>query len=585
MAAPAAFAPIAKQAAKRALVRLASSALTPKGGEGSSSRGPLAVIGTVLVLLVLPIVLLVSAPMALWGIAAEGEADLGRLDGLASGHMVRWYEDKAYELEEWARSRWSSGTGEDVYSTPDWRYLCALDTAVSENDFDLVKANEDYYDGIHRTALMARASVKYRYAEAGQDDEGSVYSELDGKWYVMEPYTVWTVSYRGLRSLFESGSGILTDEFRYFAQHESGDYGGVWGDMGNALGYYQFDRRYALPPFIDWLLAQDTAKWSMFEPWRGSGTIARGDSALEAAWQRAYEADPVAFSAAQDRYEYETVYVPGAEWLLANRGVDMSDRRDAVKGLVCGMRNLFGSGGWQPLTAGIDDSMSDEELARTLCGNVMAARPSYAPRYQAELEEVLFLLSQPAQAADGAEAIFVGADPSAEGGNLPLSIKAELAANYRRALGAVRVAGGAVTFDQASFIAAITGSLSGGEGFADVVNAAMSRLGCPYVWGAEGPDAFDCSGLVMWCYAQAGINLPHYTGDQIRACERIDESEAAPGDLVFLRFDSAGVPQHVGIYIGNGQMIHAPNSRSVVRIDDVRMSYQNPVFAKVSCSP
>jgi len=97
---------------------------------------------------------------------------------------------------------------------------------------------------------------------------------------------------------------------------------------------------------------------------------------------------------------------------------------------------------------------------------------------------------------------------------------------------------------------------------AAAVSYAYSKLGSPYVWGATGPDAFDCSGLTQAAYRSAGISLPRTTYAQIDAGRRVSRSELQPGDLVF--FYSA--ISHVGLYIGNGQMIHAPNPTAPVRI-------------------
>lgn len=95
-----------------------------------------------------------------------------------------------------------------------------------------------------------------------------------------------------------------------------------------------------------------------------------------------------------------------------------------------------------------------------------------------------------------------------------------------------------------------------------IVDAAYSRLGCPYVWGGNGPNSFDCSGLVRWCYAQVGISIPRTSGDQGNCGTKISVSQAQPGDILW----KSG---HVGIYIGNGQYIHAPHSGEVVKISSV----------------
>ena len=83
---------------------------------------------------------------------------------------------------------------------------------------------------------------------------------------------------------------------------------------------------------------------------------------------------------------------------------------------------------------------------------------------------------------------------------------------------------------------------------------AMTKIGDAYVWGAAGPSTFDCSGLVVWAYAQLGIGLPHYTGDLWNSGVHVPRSQLEPGDLVFF-FPDIG---HVGIYVGNGFMLDAP---------------------------
>jgi peptidoglycan DL-endopeptidase CwlO len=104
---------------------------------------------------------------------------------------------------------------------------------------------------------------------------------------------------------------------------------------------------------------------------------------------------------------------------------------------------------------------------------------------------------------------------------------------------------------------------------AQALAAAMSRRGDPYVWGAAGPGAFDCSGLVVWAFAQVGITLPHYTGDLWNSGVHIPRADLEPGDLVFFFPDIS----HVGIYLGDGLMIDAPDFGEVVRIDPVYWAY------------
>jgi cell wall-associated NlpC family hydrolase len=93
------------------------------------------------------------------------------------------------------------------------------------------------------------------------------------------------------------------------------------------------------------------------------------------------------------------------------------------------------------------------------------------------------------------------------------------------------------------------------------VAEARRQLGKPYHFGAAGPDSFDCSGLTMWAWRAAGVSLPHYSGAQYNATTHIPLNELQPGDLVFFYSDLS----HVGIYVGGGQMIHAPQTGDVVR--------------------
>jgi cell wall-associated NlpC family hydrolase len=103
-----------------------------------------------------------------------------------------------------------------------------------------------------------------------------------------------------------------------------------------------------------------------------------------------------------------------------------------------------------------------------------------------------------------------------------------------------------------------------GAGHPEAAQIALRYLGVPYVWGGASPSGFDCSGLVMYVYAQLGISLPHYTVAQWNATVPISMSQILPGDLVF--FDGLG---HVGIYIGNNEFVHAPHTGTVVQISSL----------------
>ncbi|MGW7293923.1 NlpC/P60 family protein [Streptomyces xiamenensis] len=102
---------------------------------------------------------------------------------------------------------------------------------------------------------------------------------------------------------------------------------------------------------------------------------------------------------------------------------------------------------------------------------------------------------------------------------------------------------------------------------ATALAAARSALGSPYAWGAAGPNSFDCSGLTQWAYRQAGISLPRTSQAQAAAGTAVPLSAAQPGDLVVYRGDAS----HIALYVGGGQVIHAPYPGAQVRVEPVGM--------------
>ena len=107
-----------------------------------------------------------------------------------------------------------------------------------------------------------------------------------------------------------------------------------------------------------------------------------------------------------------------------------------------------------------------------------------------------------------------------------------------------------------------------------VVGIALHYLGVPYVWGGSTPSGFDCSGLVMYVFAQIGVSLPHSTYSQVAMGTPVSISQLEPGDLVFF----AGA-SHVGIYIGGGQFVHAPHTGDVVKISSLSGYYSSAFYA------
>ncbi|MDM8302797.1 hypothetical protein [Collinsella tanakaei] len=218
----------------------------------------------------------------------------------------------------------------------------------------------------------------------------------------------------------------LSSEMKYFAENESGsnyDQGFSYYDGYNAMGFYQFDRRYSLLDFMEACYAYDPDTYAMFEP-----VIERGDELVSGdiydsntkrltkigqlaqdAWHAAYDANPSEFSALQDNFAYQEYYLP-VERILRNKGVDISERADCVKGLAWGLCNLFGSGGCQKFfdDAELSDDMTDREFVNALCDAVVkgvytydyAYADSYASRYERERATCLEYISEDEQDAD-----------------------------------------------------------------------------------------------------------------------------------------------------------------------------------------
>jgi cell wall-associated NlpC family hydrolase len=133
---------------------------------------------------------------------------------------------------------------------------------------------------------------------------------------------------------------------------------------------------------------------------------------------------------------------------------------------------------------------------------------------------------------------------------------AAVAAAQRQAAAAARAAGAQAPVNQPA------------GGASAVIAFAQGQIGKPYVWGAAGPDTFDCSGLTLRAWAQAGVNLLHYTGFQWAQTRRVPLSQLQPGDLVFYGADGPN-SHHVGLYVGNGVMINAPHTGALVRYDNI----------------
>ena len=105
-----------------------------------------------------------------------------------------------------------------------------------------------------------------------------------------------------------------------------------------------------------------------------------------------------------------------------------------------------------------------------------------------------------------------------------------------------------------------------------ILETAYTKLGSPYVWGATGPNSFDCSGFTSWVYRQHGISLSRTAQAQSQGGKAVDRADLQPGDLVFFGSSTSRIT-HVGIYVGNGQMVHSPQTGDVVKVSSLNRNY------------
>ena len=278
--------------------------------------------------------------------------------------------------------------------------------------------------------------------EAGQPD-GLPESSYDKADFYQGSYESAVVSTFALRSVGLQPREI-SEDMLYFGAFEGGAYDRTfsYGDGYHAMGYYQFDHRYGLKNFLLACYEYNPAKYAMFAQFanisdaqfkaenaiRSNGAFTALGTSLNNAWKAAYAADSYEFSRLQDDWAYTSYYLP-AERYLASRGIDISDRSDAVKGLCWGLSNLFGQSGWRKFVGGVSDGydwngvyhylsegyqwpgcglsddMTDREFVTTLCNYVVdnvavfyKAQPQYHQgwqnRYKKELNQCLAIIDR-----------------------------------------------------------------------------------------------------------------------------------------------------------------------------------------------
>lgn len=221
----------------------------------------------------------------------------------------------------------------------------------------------------------------------------------------------------------------VTSEMKYFTKYEShGNYnqGFSYGDGYNALGYYQFDRRWSLVPFMKQVYNYNPAKYGMLKsaidrgvdisnasnPMYSNSQLTELGRIAQEAFQGAYNADPAEFSALQDSYAYNSYYAVTEAWLKSALGIDISGRADCVKGMVWSITNMCGTYGCQDFFrwANLTNDMTDREFVTALSSSVVnnvarkySSQPQYHEgwknRYKNELKDCLVYITEDEAAA------------------------------------------------------------------------------------------------------------------------------------------------------------------------------------------
>lgn len=240
------------------------------------------------------------------------------------------------------------------------------------------------------------------------------------------------------------------------------------------------------------------------------------------------------------------------------------------------------------LTASSPQGLIDKMAVQKVMGTEMAAQMSGFRRFT---EEALAIGAASAKSAADAtiaadEAAAVRADLQRRQSQLQVKIAAvksryeTLAPVQRAFLAAPAVPPPAVVAAPAPesgpssdvmALAAVPPPSVGSSAGATAVQAALTRVGSPYVWGGGGPSSFDCSGLVQWAFQQAGVFLPHSSYALAAGGQSVATNQMQPGDVVTQYSDAS----HVGIYVGDGLMVHASTYGIPVRVESV---YNSPIY-------
>ncbi len=298
----------------------------------------------------------------------------------------------------------------------------------------------------------------------------------------------------------------------------SGDYGGV------SYGIPQFSTTTgSANSFVKWLKASYPEMGNYF------GSASAGSQDFNNAWKQVYQKYGNQFSKAQTDYAYSQFVQPLVNLARQKTGIDYT-RSNALMELIYSTAIQFGGGSLGLKALGnVNSGMSDRDIVNASYDTKIANYQNFFKSSSPDVQE---------------------------------SVRNRFKNERNDVLALVGNGGGSSN----RYGRSETGRRTSGKG-QSLVNTAKKYLGTKYVWGGTSPSGFDCSGLLQYTAAQNGISVPRTTYEQIKSGRAVDKSELQPGDFIF--FGTSDDPHHVGMYVGNGQYIHAPKTGDVVKISNL----------------
>lgn len=273
------------------------------------------------------------------------------------------------------------------------------------------------------------------------------------------------------------------------------------------------------------------------------------------------------FSSLNDEYNEAREDYSAAEARLEDVQEDLEETRDGLGELRDSVRRLAGAAytGHDPSSPMYLIASSEPEnlLARAAdLGYLSNSQQAELEEYIEELDRLHALETEAADLEEQAAEDLDRAEEAREDGEAAIEEQQGLLDDLTAEEQAEAVPQS--TSEGSEAAPAYTGSAAGST--AAVLDFAYAQIGKPYVWGGTGPDGYDCSGLTQAAWRQAGVSLPRVAADQFRAGSHVAWENLEPGDLLF--FYDSSAPSHVGLYAGDGRMVHASNSsRPVMEVE------------------